>query len=70
MKIESLDRIEFSINAGTWNPMDEDMVLLDLMHQYFTTKRGGGELVFQTFNLFLHLKNSFYKIFNQLIKRV
>jgi len=29
-----------------------------------------GELVLQTFDLFLHLKNSFYEIFNQLTKRV
>jgi len=32
------------------------------MQQYFTTKK--GELVFQIFDLFLHLKNSFYEICN------
>ncbi|BAT88707.1 hypothetical protein VIGAN_05228900 [Vigna angularis var. angularis] len=27
--MDSSDRIEFSIDWGTWNPMDEDMVSLD-----------------------------------------
>nr|YP_009917503.1 acetyl-CoA carboxylase beta subunit [Vigna mungo]QLM00822.1 acetyl-CoA carboxylase beta subunit [Vigna mungo] len=29
LKMDSSDRIEFSIDSGTWNPMDEDMVSLD-----------------------------------------
>nr|QVX31088.1 acetyl-CoA carboxylase beta subunit [Sesbania drummondii] len=29
LKMSSLDRIELSIDPGTWNPMDEDMVSLD-----------------------------------------
>nr|YP_010161975.1 acetyl-CoA carboxylase beta subunit [Dahlstedtia araripensis]QRI59684.1 acetyl-CoA carboxylase beta subunit [Dahlstedtia araripensis] len=29
LKMSSSDRIEFSIDPGTWNPMDEDMVSLD-----------------------------------------
>nr|YP_009319738.1 acetyl-CoA carboxylase beta subunit [Salpinga maranonensis]APA18839.1 acetyl-CoA carboxylase beta subunit [Salpinga maranonensis] len=29
LKMNSLDRIELSIDPGTWNPMDEDMVSLD-----------------------------------------
>nr|YP_010162062.1 acetyl-CoA carboxylase carboxyltransferase beta subunit [Decorsea schlechteri]QRI59771.1 acetyl-CoA carboxylase carboxyltransferase beta subunit [Decorsea schlechteri] len=29
LKMDSSDRIEFLIDSGTWNPMDEDMVSLD-----------------------------------------
>nr|YP_010514236.1 acetyl-CoA carboxylase beta subunit [Macroptilium erythroloma]UXL85889.1 acetyl-CoA carboxylase beta subunit [Macroptilium erythroloma] len=29
LKMDSSDRIEFSIDPGTWNPMDEDMVSMD-----------------------------------------
>jgi len=29
MNIDSSERIEFSIDLGTWNPMDEDMVSMD-----------------------------------------
>jgi len=29
LKMDSSDRIEFSIDSGTWNPMDEDMVSMD-----------------------------------------
>nr|YP_010162224.1 acetyl-CoA carboxylase beta subunit [Derris harrowiana]QRI59933.1 acetyl-CoA carboxylase beta subunit [Derris harrowiana] len=29
LKMSSSDRIEFSIDPGTWNPMDEDMVSMD-----------------------------------------
>nr|YP_010545888.1 acetyl-CoA carboxylase beta subunit [Dendrobium trigonopus]UYG49419.1 acetyl-CoA carboxylase beta subunit [Dendrobium trigonopus] len=29
LKMSSSDRIEFSIDPGTWNPMDEDMISLD-----------------------------------------
>nr|YP_010046477.1 acetyl-CoA carboxylase carboxyltransferase beta subunit [Lablab purpureus]QPJ78263.1 acetyl-CoA carboxylase carboxyltransferase beta subunit [Lablab purpureus] len=29
LKMDSSDRIEFSIDSGTWNPMDEDMISLD-----------------------------------------
>nr|YP_010389778.1 acetyl-CoA carboxylase carboxyltransferase beta subunit [Amphicarpaea ferruginea]UPU95871.1 acetyl-CoA carboxylase carboxyltransferase beta subunit [Amphicarpaea ferruginea] len=29
LKMDSSDRIELSIDSGTWNPMDEDMVSLD-----------------------------------------
>nr|YP_009679698.1 acetyl-CoA carboxylase carboxyltransferase beta subunit [Daphne giraldii]QDP70000.1 acetyl-CoA carboxylase carboxyltransferase beta subunit [Daphne giraldii] len=29
LKMNSLDRIELSIDPGTWNPMDEDMISLD-----------------------------------------
>jgi len=29
MNIDSSERIEFSIDSGTWNPMDEDMVSMD-----------------------------------------
>nr|YP_010511822.1 acetyl-CoA carboxylase beta subunit [Trischidium molle]UXL83146.1 acetyl-CoA carboxylase beta subunit [Trischidium molle] len=31
LKMSSSDRIELSIDPGTWNPMDEDMVSLDLI---------------------------------------
>nr|YP_010514400.1 acetyl-CoA carboxylase beta subunit [Phaseolus acutifolius]UXL86053.1 acetyl-CoA carboxylase beta subunit [Phaseolus acutifolius] len=30
-KMDSSERIEFSIDSGTWNPMDEDMVSMDFM---------------------------------------
>nr|YP_009123261.1 acetyl-CoA carboxylase carboxyltransferase beta subunit [Chloranthus serratus]AJM69988.1 acetyl-CoA carboxylase carboxyltransferase beta subunit [Chloranthus serratus] len=29
LKMNSLDRIELSIDSGTWNPMDDDMVSMD-----------------------------------------
>nr|YP_009138414.1 acetyl-CoA carboxylase carboxyltransferase beta subunit [Lathyrus davidii]AIK20632.1 acetyl-CoA carboxylase carboxyltransferase beta subunit [Lathyrus davidii] len=29
LKMNSLERIEFSIDPGTWNPMDEEMISLD-----------------------------------------
>lgn len=33
-KIDSLERIEFLIDLGIWNFMDEDMVFMDFMKFY------------------------------------
>ena len=35
LKMGSLDRIEFLIDLGIWNFMDEDMVFLDFIEFYF-----------------------------------